>query len=410
MTRVVITGMGVVAPLGNDVETFTRRILAGELGIGPITKFDATTTGVSLAAEVLDFDPALRIGKKKAKRMDLFSQYALDSALAALEQAGINDENTVPADMGVIYGSGIGGLTTIQEQVTRMVEKGADHISPLFVPKSIGNMAAANIAIEIGAQNICTTIVTACSSGANAIGEAYRQIKENRATVMVTGGSEASINEIGIGGFAALSTLSTATDPTRASLPFDADRKGFVMGEGGATLILESLEHAQARHATILGEVTGYGTNCDAYHMTSPNPNGEVAAHAMQMAIDEAGITAADVDYVNAHGTGTVANELAESAALARVFGDEGTVPVSSTKSMTGHLLGAAGALEAIVTIGALQAGTLPPNVGLQNTDPDCHVNLIKTPLAAPDAQYGMSNSFGFGGHNAVLLLKKWSD
>ncbi|MSD82987.1 beta-ketoacyl-ACP synthase II [Lactobacillus curvatus] len=410
MTRVVITGMGVVAPLGNDVDTCMRRVLAGELGIGPITKFDPQATGISVAAEVVDFDVTKRIGKKKAKRMDLFSQYALDSALAAIAQADITSENTDPADMGVIYGSGIGGLTTIQEQVTRMVEKGADHISPMFVPKSIGNMAAANIAIEIGAQNICTTIVTACSSGANAIGEAYRQIKENRAQVMVTGGSEASINEIGIGGFAALSTLSTATDPAQASLPFDARRQGFVMGEGGATLILESLEHAQAHNATILGEITGYGANCDAYHMTSPNPNGEVAARAMQMALAQSQITPADVDYVNAHGTGTVANELAESAALQRVFGPDNKVPVSSTKSMTGHLLGAAGALEAVITVGALAAGILPPNVGLQTPDPACQVNLIKKPQAAPDAQYGMSNSFGFGGHNAVLVFKKWSD
>lgn len=410
MTRVVITGMGVVAPLGNDVETFMRRVLAGELGIGPITKFDSQATGVSVAAEVVDFDVTKRVGKKKAKRMDLFSQYALDSALAAMDQANITPENTDPADMGVIYGSGIGGLTTIQEQVTHMVEKGADHISPMFVPKSIGNMAAANIAIEIGAQNICTTIVTACSSGANAIGEAYRQIKESRAQVMVTGGSEASINEIGIGGFAALSTLSTATDPAQASLPFDARRQGFVMGEGGATLILESLEHAQAHNAIILGEITGYGTNCDAYHMTSPNPNGEVAARAMQMAIAESQITPADVDYVNAHGTGTVANELAESAALQRVFGTNNKVQVSSTKSMTGHLLGAAGALEAVITVGALTAGILPPNVGLQTPDSDCQVNLIREPQSAPDAQYGMSNSFGFGGHNAVLVFKKWSD
>ena len=410
MTRVVITGMGVVAPLGNDVETFMRRVLAGELGIGPITKFDSQATGVSVAAEVVDFDVTKRVGKKKAKRMDLFSQYALDSALAAMDQANITPENTDPADMGVIYGSGIGGLTTIQEQVTHMVEKGADHISPMFVPKSIGNMAAANIAIEIGAQNICTTIVTACSSGANAIGEAYRQIKEGRAQVMVTGGSEASINEIGIGGFAALSTLSTATDPAQASLPFDARRQGFVMGEGGATLILESLEHAQAHNAIILGEITGYGTNCDAYHMTSPNPNGEVAARAMQMAIAESQITPADVDYVNAHGTGTVANELAESAALQRVFGTNNKGQVSSTKSMTGHLLGAAGALEAVITVGALTAGILPPNVGLQTPDSDCQVNLIREPQSAPDAQYGMSNSFGFGGHNAVLVFKKWSD
>lgn len=409
MTRVVVTGMGVVAPLGNDTNTFIQNILKGELGIKPITKFDASATGVTLAAEVQDFDVTRRVGKKKAKRMDLFSQYAVDSALAAMQQAQITPENTKPEALGVIYGSGIGGLTTIQEQVTRMVEKGADHISPLFVPKSIGNMAAANIAIAVNAQNICTTIVTACSSGANAIGEAYRQIKEKRAEVMLTGGAEASINEIGIGGFAALSTLSTATDPTQASLPFDQNRQGFVMGEGGATLVLESLAHAKQRNAPILGEIIGYGTNCDAYHMTSPNPDGTVAAKAMQMALTEGQITASQVDYVNAHGTGTIANELAESAALTHVFGANG-VPVSSTKSMTGHLLGAAGAIEAVITLAALQRGILPPNLGTHQLDANCPVKLITVPTTAPHATYGMSNSFGFGGHNAVLLFKKWSD
>ncbi|KRN06050.1 3-oxoacyl-[acyl-carrier-protein] synthase II [Liquorilactobacillus sucicola DSM 21376 = JCM 15457] len=407
----VITGMGAVTPVGNDTDTFLKNIFAGKIGFDKISKFDASETGITVAAEVKDFDPKLRVGKKSAKRMDLFSQYAVDSAIAAVEQAGINSENTDEYDMGVIYGSGIGGLTTIQEQVTKMNSKGPQRVSPLFVPTSIVNMAAGNIALRFKAKNICTAIVTACSSGTNAIGEAYRQIKEGRAKVMLTGGSEASVNEIGIAGFAALTALSKETDPSRASLPFDEDRSGFVMGEGGATLVLESLEHAQKRGAKILGEVVGYGSTCDAFHMTSPDPTGEGAARAMQQAISEAGVTPSEVGYVNAHGTATHANDSGEAHAINRVFGVDSPVKVSSTKSMTGHLLGAAGAIEAVITVAALEQGELPANVGLKKQDPECHVNVVtENAESAPDLEYAISNSLGFGGHNAVLAFRKWSE
>lgn len=411
MTRVVITGMGAVTPLGNDAKTFSKNVLAGELGIDEITKFDATETGVHVAGEVKGFDIKERVGKKSGRRMDLFSQYAVHSALEAAEQAGINEENTDPYELGVIYGSGIGGLTTIQEQVIKMHDKGPQRVSPMFVPTSIVNMAAGNISMRLGAKNISTSIVTACSSGTNAIGEAYRQIKEGRAQAMITGGSEASVNEIGIAGFAALTALTTEADKQRASLPFDSNRSGFVMGEGGATLILESLDHAKKRGANILGEVVGYGSTSDAYHMTSPDPSGEGAARAMSQAIKEANITPAEIGYINAHGTATPSNDSSEAHAINQVFGKDSQVQVSSTKSMTGHLLGAAGAIEAVATIAALQTGTLPPNIGLTKQDPECDVNVVtKANEKKTDLQYAISNSFGFGGHNAVLTFKKWGE
>lgn len=411
MNRVVITGIGVVSPLGNDTKTFVENIFAGKLGIGPITKFDASQTGISVAGEVKNFDPTQRIGKKAARRMDLFSQYALHSTLEAMEQAQITPENTDPYEFGVIYGSGIGGLTTIQEQVIKMHDNSPRRVSPMFVPTSIINMAAGNIALHVGAKNICTAVVTACASATNAIGEAYRQIKDGRAQVMITGGSEASVNEIGIAGFAALTALSSQEDPTKASLPFDENRSGFVMGEGAATLILENYEHALKRGAKILGEIVGYGATCDAYHMTSPDPSGQGAARAMQQAIDEAQITPQQVGYINAHGTATKANDSGEAKSINLVFGQDSDVWVSSTKSMTGHLLGAAGAIEAVATIATLQTGQLPPNIGLSKQDPECAVNVVaKVGQSVADLKYALSNSLGFGGHNAVLAFKKWED
>lgn len=402
--------MGTVSPIGNDTASFVENLMAGKLGITEITKFDASATGISVAGEVKDFDPKLRLGKKAAKRMDLYSQYAVHTALEALEQAGINEENTDPYDMGVIIGSGIGGLTTIQEQVIKMHEKGPKRVSPMFVPTAIANMAAGNVAIFANAKNICTAVVTACASATNAIGEAYRQIKEGRAQVMLTGGAEASVNEIGIAGFAALTALSTQTDPKLASLPFDKDRSGFVLGEGAATLVLESEEHAKKRGAKILGEVVGYGATCDAYHITSPDPSGEGAARAMQAAIAEAGIKPDQVGYINAHGTATHANDEGEAKAINLVFGKDSKVLVSSTKSMTGHLLGAAGAIEAVATVAALQMGKLPANIGLANQDEKCQVNLVMQNAQAAEIEYAISNSLGFGGHNAVVAFKKWSE
>ena len=412
MTRVVITGMGAVTPLGNSTRDFLNGIFSGKVGIGPITKFDASQTGITVAAEVKDFDPTVHVGKKAARRMDLFSQYAVDSAVSAVKQAGIEQTNTAPEDLGVIYGSGIGGLTTIQEQVIKMYTKGPQRVSPLFVPTAIANMAAGNLALRFQAENICTAVVTACSSGTNAIGEAYRQIKEGHAQVMLTGGAEASINEIGIAGFAALTALSKQTDPLKASLPFDQNRSGFVMGEGAGTLVLESLEHAQKRNAAILGEIVGYGSTCDAYHITAPDPSGKGAARAMQQAIDEAGIQPNQVGYINAHGTATQANDAGEAKAINLVFGQNSPVKVSSTKSMTGHLLGAAGAIEAIATIAALHEQKLPPNVGLTQQDPACQLNLVtgNQGQEVTGLKYAISNSLGFGGHNAVLAFKKWSE
>lgn len=410
MTRVVITGMGALTPIGNSVSDFEAGLAASKVGFQPITHFDASDTGITLAGELHDFDPLKRLGKKDLRRMDAFSQYAMYAASEAVEQAGIDETNTEPESMGVIYGSGIGGLTTIQEQVIKMHDKGPQRVSPMFVPTAISNMASGNMAIRYHAKNICTTIVTACASGTNAIGEAFRQIKEGRAQVMLTGGSEASVNEIGIAGFAALSTLSKATDPAEASLPFDANRLGFVMGEGAGTLVLESLEHAQKRGAKILAELVGYGATADAYHMTSPDPEGTQAARAMQLAIDEAGVKPAEVGYINAHGTATMGNDSAESKAINTVFGQDSDVLVSSTKSMTGHLLGAAGAIEAVATVSALQTGQLPENVGLMNQDPECQVNLVNAGNRDRQTDYAISNSFGFGGHNAVLAFRKWAE
>ena len=407
MTRVVITGLGAIAPNGNGYETFVANTLAGKIGIKPITKFDAHATGISVAGEIDDFDPQAVVGKKAAKRMDLYSQYAVQTAEQAMTMAKITPANTRPEDLGVIYGSGIGGLTTIQDQIIKMHEKGPKRVSPMFVPMAIANMAAGNLSIRFQAQNISTSIVTACASATNSIGEAFRHIKAGHAQVMITGGAEASVNEIGIAGFAALTALSPTSDPTQASRPFDQARNGFILGEGAGTLVLEALDHAQARGAQILGEVVGYGTTSDAYHITSPDPAGTQAARAMTLAMQEAGLTPEDIDYINAHGTATAANDAGEAQAIRQVFGDH-DVLVSSTKGMTGHLLGAAGAVEAVITAAALQKGILPPNVGCQHQDPACPVTLVTTHNQHHPSRYALSNSFGFGGHNAVIAFKRW--
>lgn len=410
MQRVVITGMGAIAPNGNGLKKFVDHSLAGQVGIKPISKFDAQKTGITVAGEIDDFDPVDYVGKKEARRMDLYSQYAVQTASEAMEIAGIDDNNTHPEDLGVIFGSGIGGLTTIQEQVIKMHDKGPRRVSPFFIPMAIANMAAGNVSIRFNAKNISTSIVTACASGTNSIGEAYRQIQSGRAQVMIAGGAEATVNETAISGFAALTALSTNTDPQHASLPFDKDRNGFVLGEGAGAMVLESLNHAQKRGAKILGEIVGYGTTSDAYHITSPDPTGAEAARAMKLAIAEAGIKPAQVGYVNAHGTATHANDVGESKAINMVFGKDSQVLVSSTKGMTGHLLGAAGAIEAVLTVASLRRGKLPVNVGCFNQDPDCQVNLVNNTNQNTAVNYAISNSFGFGGHNAVLAFKKWSE
>lgn len=407
MKRVVITGMGAISPNGNCLENFVNNTLAGKVGIKEISKFDASKTGITVAGEIDDYDKEAYVGKKNARRMDLYTQYALQTASEAMAMAGINEENPTPEDLGVIFGSGIGGLTTIQDQVIRMHDKGPRRVSPLFIPTAIANMAAGNISIRFNAKNISTSIVTACVSGTNSIGEAYRQIKEGRAKVMIAGGSEATVNETAISGFAALTALSQATDPMKASLPFDQDRDGFVLGEGAGAMALESLEHAQKRGAKILGEIVGYGATSDAYHITSPDPDGEGAARAMALAIEEAGVTSDQVGYINAHGTATHANDSGESKAINQFFGKNSQVKVSSTKGMTGHLLGAAGAIEAVITVAK---GEFPANIGCFKQDPECQVDLVKQGNQKISTNYALSNSFGFGGHNAVLAFKKWSE
>lgn len=409
MKRVVITGLGAVTPVGNTAEDFWQSIKAGKSGIAPITRFDASETGITVAAEVKDFDPTLYMEKKATKRMDLYSVYGVAAAVQAMEDSQLDVEKMNQNRFGVIVSSGIGGMGTIEEQVIKMHDRGPKRVAPFFVPMAIGNMAAGNISIRVGAKGICTSIVTACASGTNAIGEAFRNIKHGYSDVILAGGAEATVCEIGIAGFAALTALSPATDPTKASIPFDKDRSGFVMGEGGGVLVLEELEHAIARGAKIYGEVVGYGSNSDSYHITSPNPDGSGAGICMQMAMEEAGITPADIDYINAHGTSTPPNDGAETTAIKYALGEEAyNVPISSSKSMTGHLLGAAGAIEAMVCLGALRDNFVPPTVGLVTADEGCDLDYI--PQVGRDHQvtYALSNSLGFGGHNAVCAFKKW--
>ena len=411
MNRVVVTGYGVTSPIGNDPETFLASLQNGTNGIGPITKFDAEATGISVAAEVKDFPLEKYFVKKDTKRMDLFSISGIYAALEAMEMAKLDTETIDVDRFGVMVGSGIGGLPTIQDQVIRMHDKGANRVSPMFVPMSIVNMVAGNIALRVGAKGICTTTVSACASGTHSIGEAFRNIKHGYADVMIAGGSEATICEIGIAGFASLTALTTESDPDKASVPFDKNRSGFVMGEGAGVFILESLAHAQKRGATILGEVVGYGANCDAYHMTAPNPDGSGAGKAMKLAMQEAAITPAEVGYINAHGTSTPANDSAEATSIQYGLGEDYKKPyVSSTKSMTGHLLGAAGGIEAIASLLALQHQFIPPTINVTEQDPEIDLNVVINQSQPAELTYAMSNSLGFGGHNAVILLKRWEE
>lgn len=410
MTRVVVTGLGAVTPVGNTANDFLDGIFNSQVGIAPITKFDATETGVTVAGEVKGFDPAERVGKREARKMDLFSQYAVHAAGEALENAGLADSVDNPDRFGVIMGNGIGGLTTIEEQVIKMHDKGPQRVSPMFVPNAIPNMVSGNVSMRYGAKGINYTLSTACASATNAIGEAFWRIQSGKYDVMVTGGSEATVNEMGISGFAALTALSTEPNPLEASKPFDVNRHGFVMGEGSGILVLESLEHAQARGAEIIAEVVGYGANSDAYHLTSPTPDGSGPAGSVKLALQDAGIEASDIDYVNAHGTATGANDAAESKAMELVFGKNGVL-VSSTKGMTGHLLGAAGAIEAIAAIGALVREQLPVNVGVTEQDPEtAGVTLVNDDNKFVAPNYVLSANYGFGGHNAAIIFKKWSE
>ncbi len=408
--RVVVTGMGAVTPLGSTVDTLWEGIRNGVCGIDYIKKFDTTDFKVKVAGEVKGFDAEQYMSKKDAKRNDLFAVYAMGAAVQAFEDSGLDMEKEDSDRIGVIIGSGVGGLMTMQEQVTRMNEKGPARVSPLFIPMTIGNMAAGNVAIRFGITGVCENIVTACATGTNCVGEAFRNIKHGYLDACIAGGAEGSICEIGVAGFTNLTALSQSEDPKDACKPFDKDRNGFVMSDGSGILVLEELEHAKARGAKIYGEIVGYGTNSDAYHMTAPLPDGSGAAKAMKLAMEEAGITPEQVGYINAHGTGTHANDSGETAAIKLAMGEAAyQIPISSTKSMTGHLLGAAGAVEAIVAIRALEEGFLPPTINYKTPDEECDLDYIpNVGRAVENVEYALSNSLGFGGHNAVLCLKKY--
>ncbi|MDW7799190.1 beta-ketoacyl-ACP synthase II [Streptococcus canis] len=406
--RVVVTGYGLTSPIGHDPETFWNNLKTGQIGIGPITKFDTTDYAVKNAAEIQDFPFDKYFVKKDLNRFDRYSLYALYAAMEAVEHAGL-DIDTIDADcFGVIVASGIGGIQEIEEQVIRLHEKGPKRVKPMTLPKALPNMAAGNVAMKLKAQGVCKSINTACASSNDAIGDAFRAIKFGIQDVMMVGGSEAAITKFAIAGFQSLTALSTTEDPSRSSIPFDKDRNGFIMGEGSGMLVLESLEHAQKRGATILAEIVGYGNTCDAYHMTSPHPEGLGARKAIHLALQEAGIEADDIDYVNAHGTSTPANEKGESQAIVAVLGKD--VPVSSTKSFTGHLLGAAGAVEAIATIEAIRHNYVPMTAGTQALSEDIEANVIFGQGKEAAIKYAISNTFGFGGHNAVLAFKRWED
>ena len=409
--RVVITGMGAVSPIGNTAEEMWQSAREGRCGIGPITHFDTTNHKVKLAGEVKDLDFTPYLDKKELRRMDLFSQYAMVAAIQAWRDSGLDYEKIDPTRFGVDISSGIGGINTIETEYERGREKGFDRVSPFFVPMDISNLAAGNVAIKLGAKGMCTCVVTACAGGSNAIGDAFRMIRDGYQELMLAGGSEAAVTKLAIGGFTSMKALCESDDPTRASIPFDAERSGFVMGEGAGVLMLEEYEHARARGAKIYAEIVGYGATCDAYHMTAPRPDGSGAAKAMEMAVRDAGIAPDQVDYINAHGTSTPLNDAGETAAVKLVFGDHAReLMMSSTKSMTGHMLGAAGAVEAIFTALSLRDGYAPATIHYQVPDEACDLDVVPNEGRSADLHYALSNSLGFGGHNGSILLKKWED
>ena len=409
--RVVITGMGAVSPIGNTAEEMWQSAREGRCGIGPITHFDTTNHKVKLAGEVKDLDFTPYLDKKELRRMDLFSQYAMVAAIQAWRDSGLDYEKIDPTRFGVDISSGIGGINTIETEYERGREKGFDRVSPFFVPMDISNLAAGNVAIKLGAKGMCTCVVTACAGGSNAIGDAFRMIRDGYQELMLAGGSEAAVTKLAIGGFTSMKALCESDDPTRASIPFDAERSGFVMGEGAGVLMLEEYEHARARGAKIYAEIVGYGATCDAYHITSPAPGGEGGARAMVEAVKDAGIQPEDIDYINAHGTSTSLNDKFETAAVKAAFGDHAyKLAMSSTKSMTGHLLGAAGAIEAIITARALQDGFIPATINYRTPDPECDLDIVPNEGRKAELRYAMSNSLGFGGHNASLVLKKYEE
>ena len=411
MRRVVVTGMGAITPIGLNVEEFWNGLKEGRTGFGEITHFDSSDFKVHLAAEVKDFQPKEYMNPKDARRMELFCQYAVAAAKEAMEQSGLDMEKEDPFAVGCSIGSGIGSLQTIEREHEKYLQKGPNRMGPLMVPMMISNMAAGNVSIQLGLRGKNINVVTACATGTHSIGEAYRSIQCGDADVMFAGGTEAAVTPIGVGGFAALTALSTSTDPKRCSIPFDKERDGFVLGEGAGVVVLEELEHAKARGAHILAEVVGYGATADAYHITSPIEDGSGAARAMENAIKEAGIEPKDVAYINAHGTSTHHNDLFETVAIKKVFGEQAKdVKVNSTKSMIGHLLGAAGAVEFITCVKSIQEGFVHQTVGYQVPDEECDLDYVTEGPLEMDVKYALSNSLGFGGHNATLLVKRFED
>ena len=412
MPRVVISGMGIISPVGNNIADFGKSIENGVCGIDKITKFDTADYKVKLAAEVKGFDPSDYFESvTEARRADLYTQYAVAAATQAVNDSGISISNTDPYRLGVYIGSGIGGMSTFIAETTKLLNKGPSRVSPLFIPMMISNMASGTVAIKFGAKGPTLPTVTACATSSNAFGEAYRAIKHGYADAIITGGSEATINGLAVAGFTNCRALSESTDPMRASIPFDAERSGFVMGEGAAILVLESLDHALARNARIYAEVVGYGNTCDAYHMTSPDPEAGGAIMAIKLAVEESGITAGEHLYFNAHGTGTHMNDSSETKAIKNVFGEGAyKLHMSSTKSMTGHMLGATGAAELIVCTLTINSGIVPPTINYSVPDPECDINCTPGKAVKATITETLSTSLGFGGHNACIALRKYEE
>ena len=412
MQRVVITGLGAVTPIGNDIKTFWENIKNGVSGVDIVTRFDISDYKCKVGAEVKDFNPEDFCDKKEAKRMDRYTQYAIAASSMAVENAKLNLEEVDHERMGVIIGSGIGGMETFEAQAKVINEKGPGRVSPFFIPMMISNMAAGQVAIKTGAKGVNYGVVSACASSSNAIGDAFRLIAAGDADVIIAGGAEAAITPLSYAGFCSMKALATNNDePKKASCPFTAKRTGFVMGEGAGSLVLESLEHAKARGANILAEIVGYGATDDAYHVPAPAPDGEGGARAMALAVKNAGIKPEEVSYINAHGTSTEYNDKYETQAIKTVFGENAyNIPVSSTKSMTGHLLGAAGAVEAIVCVLSIKDSFIPATINYEEKDPECDLDYVPNEGRNKEVRYALSNSLGFGGHNASLLFKKYED
>jgi 3-oxoacyl-[acyl-carrier-protein] synthase II len=410
--RVVITGMGVITPLGLSVDSMWSNLVQGNSGIDRISRFDVSGFSTQVAAEVRDFDPQNYMERKEAKRMDRFAQFAMAAAHLAVKDAGIPPEDLASDRAGVLMGTGIGGIETLTEQFKTMFDKGPGRVSPFFIPMMIANMACGQIAIALGAKGPSSTVVTACAAASNAVGDAYRLLQWGQADVMVCGGAEASIVPLAVAGFCSMKAMSTRNDdPKAACRPFDAERDGFVMGEGAGMFVLETLDHAMRRGANILAEVVGYGVTQDAYHITAPAPGGDGGARCMALAIEEAGLRPEDIDYINAHGTSTPANDKNETEAIKTVFGEFAyKVPVSSTKSMTGHLLGAAGAVELAACVMAMRTGIIPPTINYVHPDPECDLDYVPNQARKARVTNALSNSFGFGGQNACLVIRQTED